>query len=122
MHSNTQQSAQGVRAEEWPHATVELTLVWNMAMGAAGEAQGERLKAFAAELWRRGGAFVEGASEPILGSLWANFNVSRKNNIVGPDWLQLHGAEELQHVERFLPSTPVVLHPASFVQVRDQTE
>ena len=96
---------------------VQVVLVWNSAgaAGAAGEAgdggSRARLEQLASELWERGRGQ---GGQPLLHSVFANFNPRRDNTILGPDWRLLHGEERGWAA---LGGAAICYGPGSFMQV-----
>ncbi len=76
---------------------MQVVLVWNAAGEAAG-APPPRLRQLAGDLWRRHGPGSGTAS--LVHSVWANFQPSRKNTILGRDWRLLCGDQQLTYQVR----------------------
>lgn len=90
IHCITWWWSEPARTGELP--IMQVVLVWN-AEGDTAAAPPPRLQQLAGELWRRHGP-GSGAA-PLVHSVWANFQPSRKNTILGPDWRLLRGDQKL---------------------------
>ena len=98
-----------------------MALVWNctkeeMEGGIPDSDSAHPLKSLAAALWYVGnhGPGASASGRPLLHSVWANFNVSRGNVILGREWALMHGESYLwQH----FAGADICFSPGSFAQV-----
>ncbi|GAQ86573.1 S-adenosyl-L-methionine-dependent methyltransferases superfamily protein [Klebsormidium nitens] len=98
--------------ERYPRAKVQLSLVWNACDEKAPAA--ELLPEFAETLWRFGGGR---SPDAVLHSVWANYQTTRSNIILGNRWRHMHGDPEVW--ER-LGGVDLAFTPASFGQANLQ--
>ena len=95
---------------------MQVALVWNCTQEEfeAGKGRSPQfLRRLASELWHAGvAAAPEG--QPLLHSVWANFQTARGNAILGREWALLHGERYLW--QRF-GGADICFSPGSFAQV-----
>eukprot|EP00192_Tetraselmis_astigmatica_P004593 CAMPEP_0117666122 /NCGR_PEP_ID=MMETSP0804-20121206/10195_1 /TAXON_ID=1074897 /ORGANISM="Tetraselmis astigmatica, Strain CCMP880" /LENGTH=479 /DNA_ID=CAMNT_0005473621 /DNA_START=209 /DNA_END=1648 /DNA_ORIENTATION=+ len=107
------------QAQHDPFASVQVALVWNcppeeFEKGSSGSVHS--LLSLAAALWHVSNG--PAGTAPLLHSVWANFNVTRGNLILGREWELLHGDRYLwQH----FAGADVCFSPGSFAQVNFAT-
>ncbi|KAK9814170.1 hypothetical protein WJX72_001591 [[Myrmecia] bisecta] len=89
-------------------ATVQVVLVWNSL--PTEQHRTSSLRKLANLLWQQGRL---AGQAPLLHSIWANFQPSMTNTILGQDWRLLHGP---QHIWQRLGGAAVCLAPGSFAQ------
>jgi hypothetical protein len=99
-------------AERYASGKVQVSLVWNAR--DEDSIQADRLNKMAELLWRWGNPK---SANPILHSVWANFQTSRTNIIFGGRWRHILGEPELW--ER-MSGVDISFTPASFGQANLQ--
>eukprot|EP00850_Spirogloea_muscicola_P004222 SM000018S03587 [mRNA] locus=s18:94827:100135:- [translate_table: standard] len=99
-------------AERYAQGKVQVSLVWNARDEKAPEA--ETLLPAAEALWRAGGPR---SRRPLLHSVWANFQTSKSNVILGGRWRHLKGATEFWEQ---VGGADVCFTPGSFGQANYQ--
>ncbi|CAM6119504.1 unnamed protein product [Calypogeia fissa] len=98
--------------ERYANGKVQISLVWNARDEKSAEAK--FLQPMAEFLWRKGRLRCP---EPILHSIWVNFQTSRTNIIFGGKWRHLLGEQEMW--ER-IAGADICFTPASFGQANLQ--
>ncbi|XP_024387469.1 uncharacterized protein [Physcomitrium patens] len=98
--------------ERYARGKVQISLVWNAR--DSDSVQDDKLRKMAEMIWRRGNSK---ADLPIVHSVWANFQTSRTNVILGGRWRHLMGESELW--ER-VGGVDIAFTPASFGQANTQ--